>query len=153
MYMAYLHVHKCIASCSSLRNRQPKTVKFIFILLVAFDTCWKYHCHCTARWPEQCVSLFVLDSGGNSFIMSTESVSAPPRPCVWLPFHQRLPGGLCQHMEYQNGKLLFQLGFCHDSCEKIGLFTMCLLACCTALVHLSTSSTNISQYSVVSIII
>ena len=131
MYMAYLHVHKCIGSCSRLRNKQPKTVKFIFILL-AFDTCWECHCHCTARWPEQCVSWFVLDSGGNLPITSTESVSAPPRQCVWLPFHQRLPSGLCQYMEYQNGKLLFQLGFCHDSCEKIGLIIICLLARFTA---------------------
>ena len=142
MYLAYLHVHKCIGSCCSLRNKQPKTVKFIFILLVAFGTCWECHCHCAARWPEQWVSLFVLDSGGNSFVTSTESVSAPPRPCVWLPFHQRLPGGLSQHMEDQNGKLLFQLGFCHDSCEKIGLFTICLLARFTALIHLSASVTK-----------
>ena len=141
MYRAYLHVHKCIGSCSRLRNKQPKTVKFIFILLVAFDTCWECHCHCAATWPEQCVSLFVLDSGGNSFVTSTESVSA--RPCVWLPFHQRLPGGLSQHMEDQNGKLLFQLGFCHDLCEKIGFFTTCLLARFPALVRLSTSITNL----------
>ena len=142
-----------IGICSSLRNKQPKTAKFLFILFVALDTCWEDHCHYAARWPEQCVSLFVLNSGGNLFVTSTESVSAPPSPCVWLPFHQCLPSGLCQHIECQKGKLLFQLGFCHDLCEKIGLFTICLLARFKALVHLSTLLTNISQYSVISIII
>ena len=124
IYMFY----KCVGLCSSLRKKQPKTVKFIVLFLVAVDTCWENHCHCPARWPEQCSSLFLLDSGGNSFVTSTESVSAPPRSCVWLPFHQCLPRGLCWRMEYQNGKLLCQLGFCHDLWENIGLSVICLLA-------------------------
>ena len=57
MYMAYLHVHKCIGSCSSLRNKQPKTVKFIFIVLVAFDTCWEW------ENPLYTFALHIFDNG------------------------------------------------------------------------------------------